>query len=88
MSSLRTLPTVDIISATISILFTRVLKLAVMDIVPAHYLYAHVTIDFVQAYFHWFNYLRPAPGPENELKAANDAQPAQEASNRVPAGAV
>src|SRR5438874_2614784 len=41
----------------------RVLKLAVMDIVPAHYLYAHVTIDFVQAYFHWFNYLRPAPGP-------------------------
>jgi haloacetate dehalogenase len=44
-----------------------------MDIVPAHYLYSHVTIDFVQAYFHWFNYLRPAPGPENELKATNDA---------------
>jgi haloacetate dehalogenase len=51
----------------------RVQKLIVMDIVPAHYLYSHVTIDFVQAYFHWFNYLRPAPGPENELKAANDA---------------
>ncbi len=51
----------------------RVRKLIVMDIVPAHYLYSHVTIDFVQAYFHWFNYLRPAPGPENELKAANDA---------------
>ena len=50
----------------------RVQKLIVMDIVPAHYLYSHVTIDFVQAYFHWFNYLRPAPGPENELKAAND----------------
>ena len=52
----------------------RVQKLVVMDIVPAHYLYSHVTIEFVQAYFHWFNYLRPAPGPENELKAQNDAQ--------------
>ncbi len=48
-------------------------KLVVMDIVPAHYLYSHVTLDFVRAYFHWFNYLRAAPGPENELKAANDA---------------
>jgi haloacetate dehalogenase len=55
----------------------RVRKLAVLDIVPAHYLYSHVTIDFVQAYFHWFNYLRPAPGPENELKVANDAQAAR-----------
>ena len=49
----------------------RVTKLAVLDIVPAHYLYSHVTIEFVQAYFHWFNYLRPAPGPENELLAQN-----------------
>ena len=52
----------------------RVTKLAVLDIVPAHYLYSHVTIEFVQAYFHWFNQLRAAPGPENELKATNDAQ--------------
>jgi haloacetate dehalogenase len=52
----------------------RVLKLAVMDIVPAHYLYSHVTIEFVQAYFHWFNYLRRAPGPEDELLAANKAR--------------
>lgn len=51
----------------------RVQKLVVMDIVPAHYLYSHVTLPFVQAYFHWFNYLRPAPGPENELKMMNDA---------------
>jgi haloacetate dehalogenase len=51
----------------------RVQKLIVMDIVPAHYLYSHVTIEFVQAYFHWFNYLRPAPGPENDLKAQNEA---------------
>ena len=60
----------------------KVLKLAVLDIVPAHYLYSHVTIEFVQAYFHWFNYLRPAPGPENELKATNEAQLAR-ATNEV-----
>jgi haloacetate dehalogenase len=46
----------------------RVTKLAVLDIVPTYYLYTHVTIEFVQAYFHWFNYLRAAPGPENQLK--------------------
>ena len=51
----------------------RVQKLAVMDIVPAHYLYSHVSIEFVQAYFHWFNYLRKPPGPEDELKATNQA---------------
>jgi haloacetate dehalogenase len=51
----------------------RVTALAVLDIVPTYYHYTHVTIEFVQAYFHWFNYLRAAPGPENELKAANDA---------------
>ena len=60
----------------------KVTRLAVLDIVPAHYLYSHVTIEFVQAYFHWFNYLRPAPGPENELKATNDAQLAR-ATNEI-----
>jgi haloacetate dehalogenase len=48
-----------------------VTRLAVLDIVPTHYLYTHVNIQFVQAYFHWFNYLRAAPGPENELLAQN-----------------
>jgi haloacetate dehalogenase len=51
-----------------------VTKLAVLDILPTYYLYTHVTIEFVRAYFHWFNYLRDAPGPENELKAQYDAQ--------------
>jgi haloacetate dehalogenase len=60
----------------------KVTKLAVMDIVPAHYLYSHVTIDFVQAYFHWFNDLRPAPIPENEIKAAADNQLAR-ATNEI-----
>jgi haloacetate dehalogenase len=52
----------------------KVLKLVTLDIIPAHYLYSHVNIDFVQAYFHWFNNLRPAPGPETEQKMAADAQ--------------
>ena len=51
----------------------KVTRIAVLDIIPTYYLYTHVTIEFVQAYFHWFNYLRPAPGPENDLKAQNDA---------------
>ncbi len=61
----------------------RVQKLVVMDIVPAHYLYSHVTLEFVQAYFHWFNYLRAAPGPENELKMMNDAMEARAGGNDV-----
>jgi haloacetate dehalogenase len=46
----------------------------VLDIIPTYYHYTHVTIEFVQAYFHWFNYLRPAPGPEGDLKAQTEAQ--------------
>ena len=52
----------------------KVTKLTMIDIVPALYLYTHVTIEFVQAYFHWFNYLRPSPAPENELKAQYEQQ--------------
>jgi haloacetate dehalogenase len=55
----------------------RVTRLAVLDIVPTYYLYTHVTIEFVQAYFHWFNYLRPAPGPENQLKEEIERQAAR-----------
>src|SRR5687768_3896921 len=55
----------------------RVTRLAVLDIVPTHYLYTHVTLEFVQAYFHWFNYLRVAPGPENQLKEDIERQAAQ-----------
>jgi haloacetate dehalogenase len=59
----------------------KVTHAAVLDIIPTYYLYTHVTIEFVQAYFHWFNYLRPAPAPENELKAANDAALARATSD-------
>jgi haloacetate dehalogenase len=46
-----------------------VTRMAVLDIVPTHYLYTHVTRAFVDAYFHWFLYIRPAPFPENILNA-------------------
>jgi haloacetate dehalogenase len=52
----------------------RVTRLAVLDIVPTHYLYTHVTLPFVQAYYHWFSYLRPSPIPENELKESIERQ--------------
>jgi haloacetate dehalogenase len=55
----------------------RVTKLAVLDIVPTYYLYTHVTTEFVQAYFHWFNYLRAAPAPENQLKEEIEQQAAR-----------
>jgi len=54
-----------------------VTKLSVLDIIPTSYIYTHVTIEFVQAYFHWFNYLRPAPGPEKDLEASAAAQKAR-----------
>jgi haloacetate dehalogenase len=59
----------------------KVTKLAVLDILPTYYLYTHVTLDFVRAYFHWFNYLRAAPAPENELKAQADQQRARQMSD-------
>jgi haloacetate dehalogenase len=66
----------------------KVTKAVLIDIVPTHYLYTHVNIDFVQSYFHWFNYLRAAPAPENELLAQRAAQtgqqsPAQSEYNRA-----
>jgi haloacetate dehalogenase len=59
----------------------KVSHAAVLDIVPTRYLYTHFSIEFAQAYPHWFNYLRPAPAPENELKAANDAALARATSD-------
>jgi haloacetate dehalogenase len=58
-----------------------VTRLAVLDIVPTYYLYTHVTIDFIQAYFHWFNYVRAAPAPEEQLKAQYEAQAAKATSD-------
>jgi len=51
-----------------------VTKAVFIDIVPTYYLYTHVTLDFVQAYYHWFSYLRRTPIPENELLEQNEAR--------------
>lgn len=53
----------------------KVTKLAVLDIIPTHYLYTHVTIEFIQAYFHWFDWVRIAPGPENDIKSQYSGPP-------------
>src|SRR5687768_2931211 len=58
----------------------KVTRLCVLDIVPTYYLYTHVTIDFIQAYFHWFNYVRAAPAPENDLLKQFEAQKARATS--------
>lgn len=50
-----------------------VTRMSVLDIVPTYYLYTHVTKAFVDAYFHWFLYIRPAPFPENILSANVEA---------------
>jgi haloacetate dehalogenase len=59
----------------------KVVRLAVLDIVPTYYLYTHVTLGFVQAYFHWFSYLRPAPGPEDQIKADVEGRAARMTSD-------
>jgi haloacetate dehalogenase len=58
----------------------KVTKAVLIDIAPTYYLYRHVNIDFVQAYYHWFSYLRAAPAPENELLAQRDAQAGRQLS--------
>lgn len=60
----------------------KVTRLCVIDIIPTHYLYTHVTIEFIQAYFHWFNYVRAAPAPENDLLKQYQARKAS-ATNDV-----
>ena len=60
----------------------KITRLAVLDIIPTYYLYTHVTIEFIQSYFHWFNNVRQAPAPENDIKAQTEAQKAR-ATNEV-----
>jgi len=47
----------------------KVQKLAVLDIVPAHYLYTNTTREFAEAYIHWFMFIRPAPFAEDIIAA-------------------
>lgn len=55
----------------------KVTRLCVLDIIPTYYLYTHVTLEFIQAYFHWFNYVRAAPAPENDLLKQMEARQAR-----------
>ena len=45
----------------------RVSKLAVLDIVPTHRLYADSTREFATAYFWWYFLIQPAPLPETMI---------------------
>jgi haloacetate dehalogenase len=54
-----------------------VTKMVLIDIVPTHYLYTHVTLEFIQAYYHWFAQVRPAPVAENDLLAQVEARRAR-----------
>lgn len=44
-----------------------VTRAVVLDIVPTHYLYTHVTREVATAYYHWFFLIRPAPFPETMI---------------------
>lgn len=46
---------------------TVVTRAALLDIVPTHYLYTHVTREVATAYYHWFFLIRPAPFPETMI---------------------
>jgi haloacetate dehalogenase len=50
-----------------------VTRMSVLDIVPTYYLYTNVTKAFVDTYFHWFLFTRPAPFPENIINANLEA---------------
>ena len=50
----------------------RVMRVAVLDIVPTHKLFHTVTKEFATVYYHWFFLIQPAPFPET-LIGANPA---------------
>ena len=58
----------------------NITSLILIDIVPTYHLFTHCNLTFVQTYYNWFEKMRPAPLPENELKIAYDAQKARATS--------
>ena len=58
----------------------NITSLVLIDIVPTYHLFTHCNLTFVQTYYNWFEKMRPAPIPENELKIAYDAQKARATS--------
>ena len=51
----------------------RVLKLAVMDIVPTLEHFERADMSFALGYYHWFWFAQPHPKPESLINAAPDA---------------
>ena len=49
-----------------------VLRLAVLDIVPTHYIVSHTDVRLARAYFHWFFLAQPADLPERMIGADPD----------------
>lgn len=47
----------------------RVLKLAVLDIVPTHKIFATTDANLARLYFHWFFLIQPEPFPETLIGA-------------------
>jgi haloacetate dehalogenase len=47
-----------------------VTRAAVLDIIPTHYFYNHVTRERATAYYHWFFLIRPEPFPETFINAS------------------
>jgi haloacetate dehalogenase len=58
----------------------NITSLVLIDNVPTYHLFTHCNLTFVQIYYNWFEKMRPAPIPENELKIAYDAQKARATS--------
>ncbi len=47
----------------------QVIRAAVLDIVPTHYMYLTADREFATAYYHWFFLIQPAPLPETLIGA-------------------
>jgi haloacetate dehalogenase len=58
----------------------NITSVVLIDIVPTYHLFTHCNLTFVQTYYNWFEKMRPAPLPENDLKIAYDAQKARATS--------
>ncbi|MGC8801540.1 MAG: alpha/beta fold hydrolase [Chloroflexus sp.] len=47
----------------------RIMRAAVLDIVPTHHMYLTADREFATAYYHWFFLIQPAPLPERLIGA-------------------
>jgi haloacetate dehalogenase len=50
----------------------KVLRASILDIIPQHHLFNHVTQAWATASYHWFFMIQPAPMPERLMSADPD----------------